>query len=127
MNGSLPGDLLRDVWVRVGRAAVAISAILWVATALVLLLADPPNQCPGWHLKNHHSSLWVTLLAFGLPWNLIGCLFAIRAEWALRKMIESEQLVVPATHTFVSLCLLNSATAQFPLGLLLLRCTPAAN
>jgi len=53
-------------WVKVARFAVAASAFLLAVTVAILLMFDPPNQCPNWHLKDTHStSLWTALATSG--------------------------------------------------------------
>jgi hypothetical protein len=40
-------------------------------TVAILLMADPPNQCPNWHLKNPHStSLWQCVGMLTAPLNI---------------------------------------------------------
>jgi hypothetical protein len=110
----------RDGWVRVGRAAVVVSAILWLAMAAILLLAPASDQCPGWHVKGH--SLWEALWLWGAPVNAFGCFIAVRRHWFIRRTIESDSSGIPATHFFVRLCVMNSVAGQFPLALLLTTC-----
>jgi hypothetical protein len=122
MNGKPQIAFDRDGWVKVGRMAVATSAALWLTMAAVLLLVPSPNQCPGWHLKDSES-LWWPLLGLGAPLNGIGCFIAVRLNWFMRRVIESDSDLpaIPATHFFVRFCVLNSVTAQFPLFLLLTK------
>jgi hypothetical protein len=111
----------RDIWVKVGVAAVATGALLWLATAAILLLAPAPYQCPDWSLR-HGSSLWETLWFWGFPINATGCWLAVRWKWFIQKVIESDSLEMPATHAFARLCVMNSVAAELPLVLLLSTC-----
>src|ERR1700733_1632179 len=105
----------RDGWVRLGRAAVAGSVILWLAMAAVLLTAPAPELCRGGHLRGG-SSLWDSLWLWGLPINAFGCLMAVRPTWLIRRMIEAETdaypMEAPATYYFVGICVMNSVAAQ---------------
>jgi len=73
-------------WVKVARFAVAASAFLLAVTVAILLMFDPPNQCPNWHLKDTHStSLWTALAVCTTPLVVIGCFIAIRWNWVARR------------------------------------------
>jgi hypothetical protein len=55
-------------WVKVARSAVAASVVLSAVMVAILLMFDPPNQCPNWHLKNKYStSLWAFLALWTTP------------------------------------------------------------
>jgi hypothetical protein len=125
-----PPRLDAGKWGTIARLAVAVSALLWITMAMILLLAAPPDQCPGWHLKDaHSSSLWEPLLLLGMPFNAFGCLIALRWNWFVKQAIDREPDSnaprIPATHLVVRLCVMNSVVCQFPLFLLLTKCTPA--
>jgi len=116
----------QDGWVRAARISVAISALLWLIMAGVLLMADAPSQCPGWHLKTEHeTSLWVSLLTLGGTLNLFGCLIAIRWNWIIEDAISrTSKWEGPAAYVLARLLIVNSVAAQWPLFLLLTKCTP---
>jgi hypothetical protein len=58
-------------WGQFARLAVAASVTLSAVTVAILLMADPPNQCPNWHLKNPHStSLWQCVGMLTAPLNI---------------------------------------------------------
>jgi hypothetical protein len=118
-----------DNWVKVARIAVAASAALWIAMAVVLMLFAPPRQCPNWHLNDAHStSLWQFLLFWGAPLNLFGCFIVLRWNWVIQKGLERETDMnspqMPATHILVRMCVTNSVVSQVPLFFLLSKCTP---
>jgi hypothetical protein len=78
-------------WVKVARLAVAASVALSAVTVAILLMVDPPNQCPNWHLKNTHStSLWENVVMFTVPINIFCCFMAVRWNRFARSAIESE-------------------------------------
>ena len=57
---------------KLARAVVALSVLVWIVMVAILLLAPSPSQCPDWHLKNAHStSLWILLLGLGGPLNRV--------------------------------------------------------
>ena len=57
-----------DNWVKVARFAVAASVVLSAVTVAILLMFDPPNQCPNWHLKDAHSTpLWLFFAGWTMP------------------------------------------------------------
>lgn len=58
-------------WVKVARLAVAANVVLSGVTVAILLMAEPPDQCPSWHLKNAHStSLWEDVVMLTAPLNI---------------------------------------------------------
>ena len=126
MNERPPaGGFTEDPWVKAARILAAISALLWLIMAGVLLLAEPPRQCPGWHLKNQNeSSLWALLIAWGGPANLFGCMIAIRWNWFIEKVSRKSKFDVPATYILTRMLVMNSVVAQWPLFMLLSKCTP---
>src|SRR6266566_3636770 len=112
-------------WVLVARLTVTASVALSVVTIAILVLADPPNQCPNWHLKNAHStSLWHDVIILAAPLNILCCFIAIRWNWVVRKGIESEgrgllfgRVAPPAilpTHILAHMCVVMSLVSQFP-------------
>jgi hypothetical protein len=122
-------------WVKVARLAVAASVALFAVTIAILLLADPPNQCPNWRLKNARSTpLWDDVVIFTAPLNILCCFIAVRWNWFARKITESEGRqggmlfghmtppAIPATHVMVHMCVAMSLVSQFPLFLLVTQC-----
>jgi hypothetical protein len=122
-------------WVKVARLVVAASLVLSVATVAILLIADPPKQCPNWHLKNTNlSSLWEAFVMLTVPLNIFGCFIAVRWNWVVRRAVESEGRQtgalfghmapppVPISDMMVKMCIMNSVASQFPLFLLVTQC-----
>ena len=120
-------------WVKVARLAVAASVALSAVTVAILLMVDPPNQCPNWHLKNTHStSLWENVVMFAVPINIFCCFMAVRWNRFARSAIESEARrglfghmtppAIPVTHIMVHMCVVMSLASQFPLFLLVTQC-----
>lgn len=119
----------QDKWVKLARAVVALSVLVWIVMVAILLLAPSPSQCPDWHLKNAHStSLWILLLGLGGPLNAFGCLIAVRWNQPVQRVTRNEadthSLAMPAPYFLVRLSVLNSVVAQIPLFFLLTKCTP---
>jgi hypothetical protein len=121
-------------WGQVARLAVAASVTLPAVTVAILLMADPPNQCPDWHLKNAHStSLWQCVGMLTAPLNIFCCFIAVRWNRFVRTAIESmdprgEALfgrmtppAIPVTHIMVHVCVAMSFT--FPVAAVL-ACHP---
>jgi hypothetical protein len=103
-----------DKWVKVARLAVAASLMLSAVTVVILLVVTPSNQCPGWHLKNAHStSLWDDVVMLTAPLNILSCFIAVRWNWLARRVIESMDRpggmlfghmtppAIPATHVMI--------------------------
>lgn len=91
----------QDKWVKLARAVVALSVLVWIVMVAILLLAPSPSQCPDWHLKNAHStSLWILLLGLGGPLNAFGCLIAVRWNQPVQRVTRNEadthSLAMPA-------------------------------
>ena len=121
----LPPSLHAARWYRICRLAVACCVLLSVILVAVLLLVDPPRQCPGWHLPDRRStSLWLPLL-----WSMLvlaGLLFMIiRWDWLIEKAIASvdHPRTTPVTYTLVATVLGGCAMSQLPWALLLTRCS----
>jgi len=112
-------------WVKVARFAVAASVVLSAVTVAILLMFDPPNQCPNWHLKNAAStSLWELLALWTAPLIVFGCFVAVRWNWVARKAAETEgPIIVPVTYVMIPMCVATSVLSQFPLFLLVTECT----
>jgi len=113
------------------RFAAAAGTLLSTATAAILLMVDPPKQCPNWHLNDGHSTslwrMWVTLvLLFLIP----ACFIAFRWNWFARKAATYESLFgprapppIPVTYIIVILCVAGSLLSQLPLLALITQCT----
>ena len=124
-------------WVKVARFAVAASAFLLAVTVAILLMFDPPNQCPNWHLKDRHStSLWTALAVCTTPLVVIGCFIAIRWNWVARRgALKLDEKVptmffgpvtppaIPVTDVMVSTCIAISVFSQIPLIFFVEQCT----
>jgi hypothetical protein len=122
-------------WGQVARLAVAPSATLSAVTVAILLMADPPNQCPNWHLKNAHStSLWQRVGMLTAPLNIFCCFIAVRwnrfARTAIERMDRRGETLfgrmtppaIPVTHIMVHVCVAMSLLSQWPLFLLVTQC-----
>ena len=123
-------------WVKMARFAAAAGTLLSTVTAAILLMVDPPKQCPNWHLNDGHSTslwrMWVTLvLLFLIP----ACFIAFFWNWIARKaatyqrrrpLIESlfgPPPAIPVTYIMVILCVSGSFLSQLPLLALITKCT----
>ncbi len=122
-------------WVKVARLAVAASVVLSGLTVAILLMAEPPDQCPSWHLKKAHStSLWEDVVMLTAPLNIFCCFIAVRWNWFARRAIESMDRqggtlfghmtppAIPVTHIMVHMCVVMSLLSQWPLFLLVTQC-----
>jgi hypothetical protein len=123
-------------WVKVARFAVAASVVLSAVMAAILLMFDPPNQCPNWHLKDKNSiSLWAFLAVWTTPLVLSGCFIAVRWNWVARRAaLKLEEKVptlffgpvtppaIPVTYIMVRMCIVMSVLSQLPLGLPVVEC-----
>ena len=115
-----------DRWVRTAKTLTAVSALLWLIMFGVLLLADAPRQCPGWHLKDRHeTSLWELLFAVGGTLNLFGCVISLKWESVIEESLKrSAAWDLPAAYILTRMLVMNSVVAQWPLFMLLTKCTP---
>src|SRR5262252_9371547 len=121
--------------VRMARFAAAAGTLLSTATAAILLMVDPPKQCPNWHLNDGHSTslwgMWATLvLLFLIP----ACFIAFRWNWFARKAATYESLFgpmapppIPVTYIMVILCVAGSLLSQLPLLALITQCTDSGS
>src|SRR5215472_460239 len=118
-------------WVKMARFAAAAGTLLSTVTAAILLMVDPPKQCPNWHLNDMHSTslwgMWATLvLLFLIP----ACIIAFRWNWFARKAATYESLFgpmttlrtrrgspapIPVIYIMVILCVAGSLVSQLPL------------
>ena len=120
-------------WVKVARFAVAASVVLSAVIVAILLMFDPPNECPNWHLKDAASTpLWALLAMWTTPMIVFSCFIAVRWNWLARKAAETDgrelpspvgPVTVPVTYVMVPMCLWTSLLSQFPLFLLVTECT----
>jgi hypothetical protein len=125
-------------WVRMARFAATVGTLLSTVTAAILLIVDPPKQCPNWHLNDGHSTslwgMWATLvLLFLIPacfiafrWNSV----ARRAAKHQRRKMLVERLFgrmtpppIPVTYFMVNVCIAASLLSQLPLFALITQCT----
>jgi hypothetical protein len=123
-------------WVKVARLAVAVSVALSLVTVAILLTADPPDQCPSWHLKNAHStSLWGEIVLWAVPMNVCASFIAVCWNWVARSAAESagRQVrtlffgpmtppAIPVTQVMIHMCVVMSLVSQIPLFLLVTQC-----
>jgi hypothetical protein len=125
-----------DKWVTVARLAVAASVVLTAVTVAILLMVDPPDQCPNWHIKKSAQSLWTLLVFWTAPVIGMGCVIAIRWNWTVRKEAEAAGRkvhtlffghvtppAVPVNYVLINTCLVLSVVSQLPLVLLVTNCT----
>jgi hypothetical protein len=117
-------------YVKFARFSVAASVIVAAITAVVLLTANPPTQCPSWHLPGGaRTSMWVLLAGWTTPFLAVGCLCAICWNWVIRQMIREEELGratpqgVPLDYILINMCIFLACFSQFPLFLLVTKCT----
>jgi hypothetical protein len=125
-------------WVKIARFAAAAGTLLSTVTAAILLLVDPPKQCPNWHVNDEHSTplwgMWATFVLFLL---VPACFIAFRWNWVARRAAKHrrrkmlvERLfgpvtppAIPVTYFLVNLCVAASLLSQLPLFALITRCT----
>src|SRR6266446_1901568 len=113
-------------WVKLARVAVGVSVALSLLTVAILIMADPPNQCPNWHLKNEHSSgLWEEVIMLTVPLNAFSCFIAVRWNWVVRTTIDREGKhgqtpfghmappAIPVTFVLVPMCIMGAVASQF--------------
>jgi len=125
-----------DNWVTVARLAVAASTVLSAVTVAILLMVDPPAQCPNWYIRNGPESLWTLLVFWTAPMIVMGCVIAIRWNSAARREAEASGRkvrtlffghvtppAVPVTYILINICLMLSVVSQLPLILLVTNCT----
>ncbi len=119
-------------WVKVARLAVAASVVLSLVTVAILLMADPPNQCPNWHLKDAHStSLWDEIALWTVPLSFCSGFIAVRWNRVARSAAESARRqmqplffgsltppAIPVTQIMIHMCVVMSLVSQIPLFLL---------
>ena len=118
-------------WVKMARFAVAAGVVLSATTVAILLIVDPPKQCPSW------TPLWEMLAMLSAPLLAITGFVAIRWNWIAqraakhqRRRLLIERLfgpitppAIPATYFMVHLCVAGSLLSQLPLLALVIQCT----
>jgi hypothetical protein len=125
-------------WVKMARFAAAASVVLLAGMVAILQMFDPPNQCPGWHLKDMHStSLWTFLAMWTTPLVVINCFIAVRWNWVARRAalrLTDEKVptlffgpitppAIPVTYFMVRMCIWMSLLSQLPLIFVVEECT----
>jgi hypothetical protein len=125
-------------WVKMARFAVAAGMLLSAVTAAILLMVDPPKQCPNWHVDDKHStSLWETWAVFVLLFLVPACFIAFRWNWFARRAAKHQRRkmlfailfgpmtppVIPVTYFMVIACVAGSLLSQLPLFGLVTQCT----
>jgi len=92
---------------KVCRLAITLALLLSAATASVLLIFNPPKQCPGWHLRDGAStSLWLFLAGWTAPVLAYNCAIVLRWDWFVRKFVESDS-TMPAEYILTRMCVLG--------------------
>ena len=125
-------------WVKIARFATAAGMLLSTVTAVILLMVDPPKQCPNWHLNDVHStSLWGMWATFVLIFLAPACFIAFRWNWVARRAATHQRRkllierlfgpmtppTIPVTFIMVILCVAGSLLSQLPLFVLVIKCT----
>jgi hypothetical protein len=133
-----PPEFDRGNWVKMARFAAAAGTLLSTVTAAILLMVDPPKQCPNWHLNDvHPTSLWGMWTALVLFVLAPACFFAFRWNWVARRAAAHKRRkllieylfgpmtppAIPVTYITAILCVAGSLLSQFPLIALVTRCT----
>ncbi len=118
-------------WVKMARCAVAASVVLSAVTVAILLIVDPPKQCPSW------TPLWEMLAALTAPLLIMTGFVAIRWNWVARRAAKHQRRkmlfetlfgpmtppAIPVTYFMVNLCVAGSLLSQLPLFALVIQCT----
>jgi hypothetical protein len=112
-------------WFNVAKCALAASVVLAAAMTAVLLIFDPPAQCPDWRFgKTHATSLWEMLALWTMPVLVFNCFIVLRWNWFARKAAETARpMAAPVTYIMTRMCLLGAVAAQVPLFFLITECT----
>jgi hypothetical protein len=125
-------------WIKMAQFAAAAGMLLSTVTAAILLMLEPPKQCPNWYLNDGHStSLWGMWAALVLVFLLPVCFIAFCWNWIARKaatyqrrklLIESlfgpmTAPAIPVTYILVILCVAGSLVSLLPLLALITQCT----
>jgi len=118
-------------WVMIARFAVAAGVLLSAVTVAILLMVDPPKQCPGW------TPLWEMLAVLSAPLLVVTGFVAIRWNWVARRAANHQRRrflferlfgpitrpAIPVTYFMVNLCVAGSLLSQLPLFALVIQCT----
>jgi hypothetical protein len=98
------------------RIVTLIALLLSAATAAALLLIDPPRACPGWHVGEASTSLWLLLTMWTAPILLFHCFIVVRWDWFVRKATETAgSIPVPVEYVLTRMCIVGAAASQLPL------------
>jgi hypothetical protein len=107
---------------KVCRLAVTLALLLSATTAAVLLIFNPPTQCPGWHLRDGAStSLRVFLAGWTAPLLAYNYAIVLRWDWFVRKFAEGNS-TMPAEYILTRMCVLGCAASQVPLFFIITKC-----
>ena len=107
---------------KVCRLAVALALLLSATTAAVLLIFNPPTQCPGWHLRDGAStSLRVFLAGWTAPLLAYNYAIVLRWDWFVRKFAEGNS-TMPAEYILTRMCVLGCVASQVPLFFIITKC-----
>ena len=118
-------------WGKMARFAVAAGVVLSAATVAILLMVNPPKQCPSW------TPLWQMLAVLSAPLLAMTGFVAIRWNWVAREAAKHQRRTmlferlfgpmtppaIPATYFMLSLCVAGSLLSQLPLFALVIQCT----
>ena len=110
---------------KVCRLAITLALLLFATTAAVLLIFDPPKQCPAWRLSlrdGASTSLWFLLAGWTAPALAFNGAIVLRWDWFVRKVSKSDNLTVPAEYLLTQMCLLGCVTSQVPLFVIISEC-----
>jgi hypothetical protein len=126
-----PPEFDAGSWVKMARFAVVAGVVLSTATVAILLMVDPPKQCPNW------TPLWEMLAVLSAPLLVIAGFVAIRWNWVAQRAAKHQGRrmlfewlfgpmtppAIPVTYFMVRLCVAGSLLAQLPLFALVVQCT----
>jgi hypothetical protein len=125
-------------WVKIARFAVTAGTLLSTVMAAILLMVDPPKQCPNWHLNDKHwTPLWEMWATFVLLFLVPACFIAFRWNWVARKAAKHQRRkllieslfgpmtppAIPVTYFMVIVCVAGSLLSQVPLFAVVTQCT----
>src|SRR4051794_23550198 len=120
----LPASVYSPLLRRTARMAIAASSLAFVILVAVVLVVEPPQQCPNWHLPDQRSTsmlvpiLWSSLVLSGLIF------IGVRWCWFIRRAIESvdSPTMMPVPYVLMMAVLMGCGMSQLPLVLLATRC-----
>src|SRR5215467_4619820 len=110
-------------WVKMARFAVAASVVLSTVTVAILLMVDPPKQCPSW------TPLWDMLAVLSAPLLVMTGFVAVRWNWIARRAAKHQGRrmlletlfgprtppAIPVTYFMLNGCVAGSLLSQLPL------------